>query len=44
MTRWLIKTNRGKKQLGTFYGTKKQVIRWAKRRWKIPLKIISGGK
>ena len=43
MTRWLIKTSKGKRQLGTFYGTKKQAQSWARRKWKIKVKIVSGG-
>ena len=41
MTEYVVKTSRGKKRLGTFFGTRGDAIRWAKRHWKIPIRIVS---
>ena len=42
MAEYVIKTSKGKKRLGTFYGNRGQAIRWAKRHWNIPFQIVSG--
>ena len=41
MTRWIVKTSKGKKRLGSFYGTKREAEKWAKRLWKIPFQLVS---
>jgi len=41
MTEWEIRTSKSKRKMGTFYGTKKDAIKWAKDWWKIDFQVVS---
>ena len=41
MTAWSIRTSAGKEKLGSFFGTRKEAVRWVKRHYKIPFQLVS---
>jgi len=41
MTAWSIRTSKGREKLGSFFGTRKEAVRWVKKHYKIPFQLVS---